>query len=167
MIGPNAPANRPYQSADGHLARRRRRVVLKGATSRRRAACDLPEGVGRSFQHTNVFRKLTVFENVRLPDRAGRYARNFWSRADVLYRDEANAMLASLGSPIKPIPSPTRCRTETKANRTRHRARERSEAPSSTTSQPRNVRHGNARRDRCSSGSSRSASSRCSSPNTT
>ena len=22
-------------------------------------------GIGRSFQHTNIFRKLTVFENVR------------------------------------------------------------------------------------------------------
>ena len=40
-------------------------------------------GVGRSFQHTNIFRKLTVFENVQAALIAhGGQARNFWGRAE-------------------------------------------------------------------------------------
>ena len=55
-------------------------------------------GVGRSFQHTNIFRKLTVFENVQAALIAhGGQARNFWGRAEGLYRDETMALLSSLG----------------------------------------------------------------------
>jgi branched-chain amino acid transport system ATP-binding protein len=55
-------------------------------------------GVGRSFQHTNIFRKLTVFENVQAALIAhGGQARNFWGRAERLYRDEAWQLLGSLG----------------------------------------------------------------------
>lgn len=55
-------------------------------------------GVGRSFQHTNIFRKLTVFENVQAALIAhGGQARNFWGRADTLYRDEVRVILDSLG----------------------------------------------------------------------
>ena len=55
-------------------------------------------GVGRSFQHTNIFRKLTVFENVQAALIAhGGQARNFWGRAETLYRDEAWQLLGSLG----------------------------------------------------------------------
>ncbi len=60
------------------------------------AICRL--GIGRSFQHTNIFRKLSVLENVQaaLIAHRGR-ARDFWSRAGTLYREEARALLASLG----------------------------------------------------------------------
>src|SRR5437899_2988629 len=55
-------------------------------------------GLGRSFQRTNIFPKLTVLENVRAALLAHRgQGPNFWSRAGRLCRGEAEAQLASIG----------------------------------------------------------------------
>jgi branched-chain amino acid transport system ATP-binding protein len=55
-------------------------------------------GVGRSFQRTNIFPQLSVFENLQAAFvvHHGR-GRDFWSRAEELYRDETTALLASIG----------------------------------------------------------------------
>jgi branched-chain amino acid transport system ATP-binding protein len=55
-------------------------------------------GIGRSFQRTNIFPRLTVFENVQAAFLVhhGR-GRNFWIHADALYRDDTAALLASIG----------------------------------------------------------------------
>jgi branched-chain amino acid transport system ATP-binding protein len=55
-------------------------------------------GIGRSFQRTNIFPQLTVFENVQAAFLV-HYRRgwNFWARAEALYRDDAAALLASIG----------------------------------------------------------------------
>jgi branched-chain amino acid transport system ATP-binding protein len=51
-------------------------------------------GLGRSFQRTNIFPRLSVFENVQaaLIAHRGR-GRNAWSRAGDLFRNDAEALL--------------------------------------------------------------------------
>ncbi len=55
-------------------------------------------GLGRSFQRTNIFPRLTVFENIQAAFLAHRgRGRNFWSRSERFYREETNALLLSIG----------------------------------------------------------------------
>jgi branched-chain amino acid transport system ATP-binding protein len=55
-------------------------------------------GVGRSFQRTNIFAKLTVFENIQAAFLAHRRrGRDFWSRAETFYREETAQLLGAIG----------------------------------------------------------------------
>ena len=55
-------------------------------------------GIGRSFQRTNIFPNLTVFENLQAAFLVHRgRGRNFWSLAESFYRDDTAALLASIG----------------------------------------------------------------------
>ena len=100
LIGPNgAGKSTLFNLLTGHLRADAGTVSLQGrdiTAAAPHAICRM--GVGRSFQHTNIFRKLTVFENVQAALIAHRgQARNFWGRAEALYREEAHALLGSLG----------------------------------------------------------------------
>jgi len=100
VIGPNgAGKSTLFNLLTGHLHADFGSVSFEGRNITRaapHAICRM--GVGRSFQHTNIFRKLTVFENVQAALIAhGGQARNFWGRANALYRDETQQMLESLG----------------------------------------------------------------------
>lgn len=55
-------------------------------------------GMGRSFQRTNIFPKLTVFDNIQAAYLAHRgKGGNFWSAASSFYREETEALLRSIG----------------------------------------------------------------------
>jgi len=100
VIGPNgAGKSTLFNLITGHLRPDDGRVLFKGRDITGAAPhriCLM--GMGRSFQRTNIFAKLTVFENVQAAFITHRRrGANFWSRSSGLYRDETQALLGSLG----------------------------------------------------------------------
>jgi branched-chain amino acid transport system ATP-binding protein len=100
IIGPNgAGKSTLFNLITGHLRPTTGNVLING-----RNITGVPPyricgmGMGRSFQRTNIFPKLTVFENVQaaLLAHQGR-GPNFWSRSEVLCREESLKLLASIG----------------------------------------------------------------------
>ncbi len=100
VIGPNgAGKSTLFNLITGHLQPDNGTVRLDG-----REITGAPPyricrmGVGRSFQRTNVFPRLTVFENLQAAFLVHhRRGGNFWTRAEDLYRDDTAALLASIG----------------------------------------------------------------------
>lgn len=100
VIGPNgAGKSTLFNLLTGHLHADKGSVSFEGRDITGAAPHKICRmGVGRSFQHTNIFRKLTVFENVQAALIAhGRQTHNFWDRANDLYREETWRILESLG----------------------------------------------------------------------
>jgi branched-chain amino acid transport system ATP-binding protein len=100
VIGPNgAGKSTLFNLITGHLAPTAGQVFIDGrdiAGVPPHRICSM--GVGRSFQRTNIFPKLTVFENVQAALLAHQgQGRNFWSRSQALCREESEALLASIG----------------------------------------------------------------------
>jgi branched-chain amino acid transport system ATP-binding protein len=100
VIGPNgAGKSTLFNLITGHLQPTAGRVLLDGRDITGvppHRICGL--GVGRSFQRTNIFPKLTVFENVQAALLAHRgRSWDFWSRSETLCREESHALLASIG----------------------------------------------------------------------
>ena len=100
VIGPNgAGKSTLFNLITGHLQPTTGRVFVDG-----RDITGVPPyricgmGMGRSFQRTNIFPKLTVLENVQaaLLIHRGK-GPNFWSRSETLYRADSEALLASIG----------------------------------------------------------------------
>ena len=100
IIGPNGAGKTTlFNLITGHLRPDSGAVVLEGRDITGLAPHDVCRlGMGRSFQRTNIFPRLTVYQNVQAAflSHRGR-GRNLWSRVDDLYRDETEALLASLG----------------------------------------------------------------------
>jgi branched-chain amino acid transport system ATP-binding protein len=100
VIGPNgAGKSTLFNLITGHLRPDAGVVRLKG-----RDITNAPPhriclmGIGRSFQRTNIFPKLTVFENVQAAFITHRRrGSNFWARSSDLYRRDSAALLRSLG----------------------------------------------------------------------
>jgi len=100
IIGPNGAGKTTFFNLiTGHLRPDAGAVVLNG-----RDITGLPPhdvcrlGMGRSFQRTNIFPKLTVFQNVQAAfiSHRGR-GLSFFARVEPLYRDETHAVLESIG----------------------------------------------------------------------
>src|SRR5579884_500203 len=100
VIGPNgAGKSTLFNLITGHLRPDSGQVTLDGRDItgvQPYRMCHM--GVGRSFQRTNIFPKLTVFENLQAAylvhhGRGG----NFWARSESFYRDEVEALLVSIG----------------------------------------------------------------------
>jgi branched-chain amino acid transport system ATP-binding protein len=100
VIGPNGAGKSTFFNLiTGHLRPDRGQVLLAGrditGTPPHRI-CRM--GVGRSFQRTNIFARLSVFENVQAALLAHRgRGRDFWSRSDGFFREETAALLQSIG----------------------------------------------------------------------
>ncbi len=100
VIGPNgAGKSTLFNLISGHLRPDSGQVLLDG-----RDITGVPPhrtcrmGLGRSFQRTNIFPKLTVFQNLQAAflvhhGRGG----NFWRRSEMFYREEVEALLVSIG----------------------------------------------------------------------
>ena len=99
VIGPNGAGKSTFFNLiTGHLAPDGGQVLLDGRDitgAPPHRICRM--GVGRSFQRTNIFPQLSVFENVQAAFLAHRgRGRNFWSRSEDFYRDDTEALLASI-----------------------------------------------------------------------
>ncbi len=100
VIGPNgAGKSTLFNLITGHLPPTTGQVLLDGRDITGGAPHDICRmGMGRSFQRTNIFPKLTVFENIQAALLSHhRRGPNFWSRSELLYRDETAALLESIG----------------------------------------------------------------------
>jgi branched-chain amino acid transport system ATP-binding protein len=100
IIGPNGAGKTTFFNLiTGHLRPDGGAVLLNGRDItglRPHDICRL--GMGRSFQRTNIFPKLTVFENVQAAFISHRRrGLSLFSRVDGLYREDTDALLASLG----------------------------------------------------------------------
>ncbi len=100
IIGPNGAGKTTFFNLiTGHLRPDAGAVFLEG-----RDITGLPPhdvcrlGMGRSFQRTNIFPKLTVFQNVQAAFISHRRrGLDLFTPVDRLYREETEALLASLG----------------------------------------------------------------------
>ena len=100
VIGPNgAGKSTLFNLITGHLQPTAGRVIVAGRDITGVAPYKLCSmGMGRSFQRTNIFPKLTVLENVQAAFLIHRgKGPNFWSRWERLFRDDSEALLASIG----------------------------------------------------------------------
>jgi branched-chain amino acid transport system ATP-binding protein len=100
VIGPNgAGKSTLFNLITGHIRPDSGQVLLDGYDITGVAPhriCRM--GVGRSFQRTNIFPRLSVFENVQAAFLAHRgRGPNFWSHSETFYREETAALLASIG----------------------------------------------------------------------
>jgi branched-chain amino acid transport system ATP-binding protein len=100
VIGPNGAGKSTFFNLiTGHLPADGGRVLLDGRDITGQPPhriCRM--GIGRSFQRTNIFPKLSVFENVQAAFLAHRgRGRDFWSRSESFYRDDTEALLAAIG----------------------------------------------------------------------
>jgi branched-chain amino acid transport system ATP-binding protein len=100
IIGPNgAGKSTLFNLITGHLVPDEGSVVLEGRDITGVAPHKICKmGMARSFQRTNIFPKLTVYENVQASYIAHEgHGLNMWGRSNGYFRDKTDAMIRSLG----------------------------------------------------------------------
>jgi branched-chain amino acid transport system ATP-binding protein len=100
IIGPNgAGKSTLFNLITGHLTPDSGTVTYRGEEiTGMKPHTIVRKGVSRSFQHTNVYPKLTVFENLQAALIAHhRMEYRFFTLAKKLFRDEALELLAAIG----------------------------------------------------------------------
>jgi branched-chain amino acid transport system ATP-binding protein len=100
VIGPNGAGKTTlFNLITGHIRPDAGEVKFKGSNVTGIAPHDLCRlGMGRSFQRTNIFPRLTVFENVQAAYVCHRgRGWNLFDRVGPLYRDETDELLAAVG----------------------------------------------------------------------
>jgi branched-chain amino acid transport system ATP-binding protein len=100
IIGPNGAGKTTlFNLITGHLPVDEGRLVFKGVDITRippHKICRL--GMGRSFQRTNIFPRLTVFENIQAALVAHRgKSLNFFKPVEPFFREETQALLERVG----------------------------------------------------------------------
>ena len=100
IIGPNGAGKTTlFNLITGHLEPDEGRVVLKDRDVTGIAPHDLCRlGMGRSFQRTNIFPRLTVYENIQAAyvSHRGR-GFNMFTPVERLYRPETESLLEAVG----------------------------------------------------------------------
>ncbi len=99
VIGPNgAGKSTLFNLITGHLVPDEGQVILEGRDITGIAPHKICRmGMARSFQRTNIFQKLTVYENLQAAFIAyGGQSLNMFGVADRQFRDKTEAMLKSL-----------------------------------------------------------------------
>lgn len=102
IIGPNGAGKTTFFNLlSGNLEPNSGSVVYKGQDiTHQPVHRTIHLGIGRSFQITNIFPNLTVFENIRLACQSmGKDNGKFWRRASSfdLYNERTNAVLEKVG----------------------------------------------------------------------
>jgi branched-chain amino acid transport system ATP-binding protein len=100
IIGPNGAGKTTlFNLITGHLVPDSGQVLFKERDVTGIAPHDLCRlGMGRSFQRTNIFPRLTVYQNVQAAFLSHRRRGwNLFAPVDPLYRDEAETLLDSVG----------------------------------------------------------------------
>ncbi|HEY3067200.1 MAG TPA: ABC transporter ATP-binding protein [Methylomirabilota bacterium] len=100
IIGPNGAGKTTFFNLiTGHLRPDAGAVLLHGRDITGLPPHDICRlGMGRSFQRTNIFPRLTVFQNVQAAFLSHRRrGLDLWTPVEHLYRDETESLLASVG----------------------------------------------------------------------